>query len=160
MNYTEQILEMACLNSTSNQSQISIFAHEEWPFRLCDMSLPQCNTGFVYMLVSTRDFTFSYIGETKNISIRLNQHNSGYGSMSTCPLSLRPYALFAYVCGFDGDKFLRRQFEHMWKIFRDDERSRSGMNNVKHIARPASQIIPFTENSHSVNLLLVLNFDD
>ncbi len=159
MNYMEQILEMACLNSTSNESQISTFHHQQWPFRLCDMPLPQCNTGFVYMLVSTQDYTFSYIGETMNISSRLNDHNSGYGSATTLPLSLRPYALFAYVCGFDGDKVLRRNFEYMWKVRRDYERG-TGMNSVKQIARLASQIIPSAENYHHVHLILVLNFHD
>ena len=155
----EKILEMAFLNTTPNETQMSIFTHQEWPFRLCDMSLPQCNTGFVYMLVSTSDCTFSYIGETNNMSARLNEHNSGYGSKTTCPLSLRPYALFAYVCGFDGDKKLRCDFEKMWKRTRDSERQR-GMNNVKQIARLSSQIIPNTQNRAHVTLVLVINFDD
>ena len=62
--------------------------------------------------------TFSYIGETQNIGVRLNQHNQGYGSHTTCNPSLRPYALFAYVCGFEGNKTLRRQFEYTWKCRR------------------------------------------
>ena len=106
-----------------------------------------------------RDFTFSYIGETQNIGVRLNQHNSGFGSETTCPLSLRPYALFAYVCGFEGDRKLRRQFEDMWKTRRDIERRR-GIDNVKQIARLASMVIPFSQNENNVSLTLVLNFDD
>jgi len=115
MNYMENIIEMATVNGRSANSQISVFNHQDCPYRLCDMSLPTCNTGFVYMLVSIRVPTFSYIGETGNIITRLNQHNSGYGSHTTCPLSYRPYALFAYVCGFDDNWNLRRQFEFMWK---------------------------------------------
>ena len=63
MNYMENILEMGCINRESVNSQVSVFNHQECPFRICDMSVPQCNTGFVYMLVSTKLPTFSYIGE-------------------------------------------------------------------------------------------------
>ena len=70
---------------TPHESQLSVFRHEECPFRLSDMELLTCNNGFVYMLVRTRDFSYTYIGMTSNIATRLSQHNSGYGSMSTVP---------------------------------------------------------------------------
>ena len=124
MNYMEKVIEMVSINGLEDHTEMSVFNHQECPFLLQDMPLPQCNTGFVYMLVSTRDHTFCYIGETVNITVRLNQHNSGYGSITTCPSSLRPYALFAYVCGFDDNKMLRRSFEYMWKIKRDEEINR------------------------------------
>ena len=159
MNYMENIIQMATVNDSNEYSQLSVFNHQDCPFRLCDMSLPTCNTGFVYMLVSIRVPTFSYIGETANIITRLNQHNSGYGSQTTCPLSLRPYALFAYVCGFDDNWNLRRQFEFMWKQRRDEERMR-GMNNMKQIARLASGLIPQHQVGYTVGLRLILNFED
>ena len=155
----ESILEMASFNGMASNSHMSVFNHQECPFRLCDMSLPTCNTGFVYMLVSTRSSSFSYIGETQNIGVHLNQHNSGYGSQTTCDPSLRPYALFAYVCGFEGNKMLRRQFEYTWKYRRDQERM-MGMNSLKQIARLASGIIPSTESQIDIKLTLVLNFED
>ena len=111
MNYMENVHEMGTISGRSDQFQVLVFHHQELLFRLCDMSVPQCNTGFVYMLVSTRVHTFSYIGDTTNIHTHLNQHNSGFGSHMTCPLSLWPYALFVYVCGFEGNKLLRRNVE-------------------------------------------------
>ena len=120
----EKVIEMVSINGLEDHTEMSVFNHQECPFLLQDMPLPQCNTGFVYMLVSTRDHTFCYIGETVNITVRLNQHNSGYGSITTCHSSLHPYALFAYVCGFDDNKRLRRSFEFMWKIKRDEEINR------------------------------------
>ena len=158
MNYMEHILEMASVNDMAD-SHISVFNHQDCLFRLSDMALPTCNTGFVYMLVSTHSTSFSYIGETLNIGCRLNQHNSGFGSESTCDPSMRPYALFAYVCGFEGEKILRRQFEYMWKCRRDQERM-MGMNSLKQIARLASGIIPSTESRFDIQLTLVLNFED
>ena len=86
----EHILEMASVNDMASDSNISVFNHQDCPFRLSDMPLPTCNTGFVYMLVSTHSSSFSYIGETQNIGVRLNQHNSGYGAETTCDPSMRP----------------------------------------------------------------------
>jgi len=72
---------------------------------------------------------------------------------------LRPYSQFAYVCGFDDNRTLRRSFEQQWKERRDDEIQR-GVNCFKQIARLASDIICHAQIGHDTNLRLVLNFDD
>jgi hypothetical protein len=38
-----------------------------FPYPICDGALPQCNTGYVYMLISVNDHNFSYIGKTLSI---------------------------------------------------------------------------------------------
>ena len=111
------------------------------------------------MLVSTRVHTFSYIGETKNIHTHLNKLNSGFGSHMTCPLSLRPYALFAYVCGFEGNKLLRRNFEEGWKKRCDEERTRR-VNCLKQISRLSSGIISQAESGYNIELRMILNFEE
>ena len=111
------------------------------------------------MFVSTRDLSFSYIGQTNSIITRLNQHNSGHGSSTTCPLSLRPFALFAYVCGFDNDTRLQLHFEDMWKTRRDSERRR-GMICLKQIAKLASGITTQYMDTFNFDLRLILNFED
>ena len=155
MNYMDNVMELASVNESADDLQVSVFHHQECPFRLCDMQLPTCNTGFVYMLVSLQDTTFSYIGETGNLITRLNQHNSGHGAASTIPSSLRPYAFFAYVSGFNYDKKSRRQFESMWQRRRDEERIR-GMICMKQIAKLAYDIISYCH----FELILTLNFDE
>lgn len=75
MNYHGKVIDMASLNDRNDNSTISVFNHQDCPYRICDMPLPQCNTGFAYMLVSYNSWTFSYIGETENINRRLNEHN-------------------------------------------------------------------------------------
>ena len=59
------------------------------------------------MLTSIRRQSYSYIGETKYLRTRLREHNSGYGSLSIEPSYLRPFAVMAYICGFNGQKILR-----------------------------------------------------
>ena len=114
--YMESILNIVTVNNNNNQSEHqssipSINPTTNYPYRICDLPLPQCNTGFVYMLMSIRRKTYTYIGETDNIRQRIKQHNSGHGSQSTEPSFLCPFAVIAYICGFNGERTLRRYIE-------------------------------------------------
>jgi hypothetical protein len=53
------------------------------PYRISDISLPPDPTGFVYMLVSVKDCSRTYVGQMENISKRLYQHNKGWGAVGT-----------------------------------------------------------------------------
>ena len=124
------------LKKTTPSSYASIFI----PFQICDVTLPQCNTGYVHMLISMKDFNFSYIGKTNSIRCRIQEHNSGTGSVSTEPLHLRPYALFAYVCGFNCQNDLLFYMEREWKDKRD-RLVRHGVNDQKAWAYTADEVI-------------------
>lgn len=78
-----------------------------------DIRIPDCTSGFVYLLVSTIDRQQTYIGETKDLNKRLRQHNTGSGPAHATYFA--PYAVCAYVCGFDGNDTLRLHFENEWK---------------------------------------------
>ena len=89
---------------------------QTFPFHICDIALPQCQSGFVYFLISVRTLTFTYIGEYKCIIIRLRKHNSGYGSTSTTPYNKRPYAIFGYIAGFNNaNKLLSWLIKRKWR---------------------------------------------
>ena len=61
----EIIIEMeTVVKGTEPGDDVRISNHRDCPYRLCDMPLPPCSSGFVYMLVSNKDPNFSYIGET------------------------------------------------------------------------------------------------
>ena len=123
---------------------------DTFPFRICDMSLPQCNTGFVYMLISLKDKSFVYIGMTKSIRVRIQQHNSGVGAVSTEPLHLRPYALLAYICGFDLRMDLMAFVEQKWK-YKRDQLIQNGTNNPIAWAEAGAQIVTdMNENTDAV----------
>lgn len=49
----------------------------EFPFKVCNITIPNSNSGFVYLLVSTVCSDRTYTGQTKNLAIRLVRHNSG-----------------------------------------------------------------------------------
>ena len=88
------------------------------PFRMCDYQIPNYMASFCYHLVSLGDptHTTSYIGETHNLAHRYAQHNQRNGARTTKDVSLIPWALLGYVCGFEGDvKIGRKQFEKDWE---------------------------------------------
>ena len=70
-----------------------------FPFRLCDIALPQDQTGAVFFFISKKDQSV-HIGKTLCIRMALQKQNSGVSS-SCLPTHLRPYILFAYIVGFD-----------------------------------------------------------
>ena len=81
---------------------------------------------------------------------RLSQHNSGYGSTSTAPVEFRPWALRAYVCGFNGDKNLLRTFEKIWQRYRD-RKIQEGINCVDDSARGGANVIANIANGQIYN---------
>ena len=92
--------------SINNRTQIDsplipIFDYSSIPFEFNQLPLPQCNTGYVYFIVSVRNKRAYYIGETMCLKTRLRQHNSGSGTFFTNEIGRRPWALFAYITGFD-----------------------------------------------------------
>ena len=74
----------------------------------------------VYMLNSLHHRSFTYIGKTTNARIRLYNHNSRHGSSTTEPYHLCPYAIMAYISGFDGNAELMLVIDRKWKILRDN----------------------------------------
>ena len=137
--YMEEILKLITMNENEPPTG-RVFTQSSFPYRVYDFVLPQCNTGFVYMLISLRDNNFTYIGKTKNIRTRIQQHNAGIGSSSTEPIHLRPYALAAYISGFDSRDDLLCYIETKWKQ-RRDRLIRNGINDMKAWPLCGSEII-------------------
>ena len=161
--YMETVLNLVTVNSRANPP-VRQMTQSSFPFRICDVSLPQCNTGFVYFLISIRRQSYAYIGETKEIRRRLNQHNSGHGSSSTTPSYLRPFAVMAYICGFDGSRPLRLFIEKKWKEKRD-LLILNGNNDIKDWAKSGADAINEINatafpNSNKSELRLVLLYKE
>jgi predicted GIY-YIG superfamily endonuclease len=91
------------------------------PFRPIDVPLPMDHTGSVYLLVSCQNTDVTYIGETGFLPKRIDYHNSGYGAEQTASANLRPWAILAYVVGFEGNIKKRKEFEKEWEYERDSE---------------------------------------
>ena len=122
-----------------------------FPFRICDISLPQCKTGFVYFLISVRTRDYTYIGECKCIVSKLYQHNSGYGLISTTPVHHRPFAIMGYICGFNGEnENLRIEIKRLWEIERD-HMIQEGSNDPRDWVKAGKNVISeLTANTYQI----------
>jgi predicted GIY-YIG superfamily endonuclease len=168
--YIEEVLGLITIDHNRNPESNTnhTMSPSSFPFRVCDMPLPQCNTGFVYMLVSMKHPSYTYIGTTNCIRTRIQMHNCGNGAIETAPAYLRPFALFAYVCGFGGTRRdLRYYIERKWKERRDQLISQR-VNDQCEWARCVSDVInqAVDGNYHQTfgvsrsNLTLVLLFNN
>jgi predicted GIY-YIG superfamily endonuclease len=153
------------VNSQSEAHRLRTMTQAAFPFRMCDVTLPQCRTGFVYMLMSIKRQNYTYIGQTICIRTRIQQHNSGYGSTSTQPAYLRPFALLAYICGFGNRRILREHVEYQWKLKRD-HMIRNGINDAKRWAQCGQDVIneitlqDYTIAPSDLTLVLLYQHDD
>jgi predicted GIY-YIG superfamily endonuclease len=114
----ETLTETSAVNTDSSVTDPVIIEHDIHPFRPIDVALPKNDSGCCYILVSVRHLSVTYIGQTNNLSERLNQHNSGHGSNQTMADNLRPWALLGYVVGFDSNRRQQLAFEAQWKASR------------------------------------------
>ena len=164
--YIEDVLELVTINSDNNIGNYvpRTLSPTSYPFRICDIPLPQCRTGYVYMLVSLRHQNFTYIGTTNCIRSRIQQHNCGNGAIETAPAYLRPFALFSYICGFGGHRRdLRYYIERKWKEHRD-QLINNGVMDTREWARCADIVINrvgddqrFGVTTNELSLVLLFN---
>ena len=92
------------------------------------------------MLLSIKDMTFTYIDKTFFNQIKKKQHKSDIGSDSTELMNLRPYALFAYIWGFNNNNDLLFYLEMIYKE-KWDQLIRNGVNDPKSWAYCGEEII-------------------
>ncbi len=122
----ENILSIVTINGTDADANAFPWRYEldiprNFPFRVCDAFLPTDDTGFVYILISLRDESFTYIGETDSIVNRLRNHNSGHGAIGTANPADRPFAVAAYISGLAHyDRRQRMSLENQWRYFRNN----------------------------------------
>lgn len=117
--YLSQLLDNLCRGGGNPNQPVNIDCGRSI-YRPRDVSLPPQPTGYVYLLVSTQDTSFLYIGSTNCLITRFRQHNSGYGSKQTAPPSLRPWGILGYVCGFQGDEKIRTSVENDWIVAKEE----------------------------------------
>ena len=89
------------------------------PFRPRDISLPTGSNAYAYILVSTRNTAVTYIGETSNLTRRLQAHHRGTATPQTAIEELRPFCLLAFFCGTSFGIQKRKAFEAKWKTRRE-----------------------------------------
>jgi predicted GIY-YIG superfamily endonuclease len=163
-NFITAILNVITVNEAPVHGRI--LSPESFPFRISDMRLPETDQGIVYMLNSLKRRSFTYIGKTKHPRSRLQNHNSGFGSSSTEPTHLRPFAVMAYITGFGGNDHLMLAAEQKWKRCRDDL-IRNGEMDPKTWARAGGRVIEdrtlhqnYNVEPHDLRMVILFHDED
>ena len=93
----ENILNLVTINDYKF-NEISSLNLTNFSFRICDTTLPQDSSEYMYVLISIQTQDYIYIGDCNNIISRLNQDKSGHESSSATPFHRRPYAIMGFIC--------------------------------------------------------------
>jgi predicted GIY-YIG superfamily endonuclease len=149
--YIEEVLDLITIDSLQTNTEElrvpRVITTASYPFTISNYSLPTNDSGYVYMLVSQRHQNYTYIGTTNCIRTRLSLHNSGTGAIETAPAYLRPFALYAYVCGFEGcRRDLRYYIERKWKEERDNL-IHNGIQDPRRWAKSVSNVISHVDRN-------------
>ena len=90
--YNEHELGIITVNRQNTQRDESVFDYPSvYSFHIGNGNpIPTDTTEFVHCLISCRDISDIYVGQTKCLSHRLMQHNSGHGSSGTEDFRSRP----------------------------------------------------------------------
>ena len=147
--YMEKVINLLDYNKNLEEVEsMNVFNYEAHPYDFIHIELPDCNTGFVYFLVSLKDVRKTYIGQTYNIKKRIHDHNAGFGTSFTD--EFRPWALYALIIGFDGVRTYMMSIENSWQ-YMCNIASRQGMTNPKDLVRSG---LPLVEASNGVLKML------
>lgn len=150
----EKVINLLDVNKNNEETRaMNIFNYSDYAFDFDCVELPDCNTGFVYFLISLKDVRKTYIGQTFNIKKRLNDHNSGFGTVFTD--DYRPWALYGIIIGFEGRVDRMMSTENSWQFMRNNA-VLQGTNNPKDLVRSC---IPLVEASNGA-LKLICYFKD
>ena len=147
--YIDQVISITTVDdsslSTNNETQSNTFNQINFPFRICDISLPQDQTGAVYFLMSKKDKSTVFIDKT--MCLRTTIRKQFYTSItnSQFPLHLRPFVMIAYICGFQRNIHCMQEIKEQWIDQRD--------NDVLNWARNGTNIIRYDTDLKLVLLL-------
>ncbi len=149
------MIDVLCSHSEENPVQMSPIDHGLGVFCPRDVPMPYDNTAYAYILVSRRDPNVVYIGSSKNLIKRFEQHNQGTGALQTQEVSLRPWALLAYIAGFDGDVDDARLFENEWIFSKNNYVNDPIIKpSVEGIVDLALDIIPRHRQKHNLRMVM------
>ena len=140
--YLTRMLKALCSTHNDMGTDYNIIDQSQHILRPRDIALPTARLGYVYLLVSTKDLSHIYIGSTYDLIQRWKKHNTGYGAQQTSPARLRPWAILAYISGFDGNKPSFTAIENTWIARKEDLiRDNSQRVSVQSILNAGKDIV-------------------
>ena len=127
--------------SASTHTPSLVDVADDFPFRVCDQWVPASNSGYIYLLVSQTCPSQTYVGQTKNLAVRIRKHNAGYGAQGTQCYEYLPWSICSYI---SGTAYLSRtdrmQLEGLWQ--RMNRRSiENRQNNIEQLIENGYRVV-------------------
>ena len=102
--YIEEVMKITNVNIDNDSEYSASLNQSRFPFRICDILLPQDQTGSVYFLMLQKYTSYLHIVSTLFLRTNLSKYNvGGYASGTDFAIHLRPFVLVTYICGFIND---------------------------------------------------------
>ena len=98
--HIEEVTKITNVEPNNSSESLASLNQSRFPFRVCDLSLPQDHTGF-FFIMSQNDTSYLHIGSTLCLRTTLRKYNvGGYASGTDIAIHLRLFVLICYICGF------------------------------------------------------------
>ena len=111
----EEVTKITNFNPNNNSGSSASLNQSRFPFRICDISLPQDKTGSVYFLMSQKDTSYVHIGSTLRLRTTISKYNTGgYASGTDIAMHLRTFVLISYICGFRKERQMIEYTKDQW----------------------------------------------
>ena len=89
----------------NNSEFLAYLDQSRFLFRICDIPLPQDQTGSMYFFMSQKDTSYVHIGSTLCLRKTLRKYSAcEYASGTDTTMHWRLFVLIAYICGFIRDR--------------------------------------------------------
>ena len=120
--YMDRIVENLHLESLKEYESDSMISTttidiSQIPFQLSNFDLPSLSIGYVYIIVSLTDRKTCRIYKTFRLRHEMKNHNQGfnYENDSSSNVSLRPWILLGFICGFNCEDSIILPFYNFFK---------------------------------------------
>ena len=120
--YMDRIVENLHLESLKEYESDSMISTttidiSQIPFQLSNFDLPSLSIGYVYIIVSLTDRKTCRIYKTFRLRHEMKNHNQGfnYENDSSLNVSLRPWILLGFICGFNCEDSIMLPFYNFFK---------------------------------------------
>ena len=144
--YIEELLKTTNVNTNKDSESSASLNQSRFTFWICDISLPQDQTGSVYFLMPQKDTSYSHIGSMLCLINTIRKYNEGgYASVTDIVMHLRLFVSIAFICGFIKDRKIIEYTKDKWID--------QNHHNVLQWARNAPIIICHDNELELINLL-------
>ena len=130
--YMEYLVRRLAHHSAEQAPSINLTVRH--PYCAANVEVPNNSSGFCYLLASTArgvEGRVTYIGQTRNLVARFKNHKLGAGPSATADPGLKPWAMLAYISGFEGAGQAQRMYlERLWQVARDRTNRRRRRQNM------------------------------